>query len=435
MKRFIAILDFLAFILFGIIFAIGAFLILISYSGFKKKRNRSGKINRFTFAIFDLTSETYPSMREEALSDEYLFMEHSLYLDFNNNVNKSKNINGRIFFYSVAAHPDTGLYKAGFRKINMLLTELKVLIKAFSIVYRNNISFINAHDPHILGLNGLFIARLFRLPCILHLNSDFDMKYQGTGKISSPIFVSRGVERLFESVVIRSYDLIIADRNFYRKSRSFPNNCVKKYRAVGVRADRRHYSSLNSRRNLKGILGLDESKVLLYVGRLHPVKYPQDAIKAFVRIKKEIKDTAFLVIGTGVLKKSLEELVKINGLENSVSFLGSKSQEELIDIFHTADVLLAPHGGLTLVESALASTPIIAYDFDWHSEFLENGKMGYIVPFRDVDSMAQKAIEILTNEALRQKMSSYCREIAVSKCSRDRSLENEKKVYEELMRI
>lgn len=123
------------------------------------------------------------------------------------------------------------------------------------------------------------------------------------------------------------------------------------------------------------------------------------------------------------------------GLNDSVFFLGSKKNHDLINIFSTADVLLAPHGGLTLVESALASTPIVAYDFDWHSEFLEDGKMGYLVPFRDSEEMARRAVNILSDEGLHARMSDYCRTVALERCSRYRSVENERKVYEELLRV
>jgi len=433
MKTIIKIIDNLAFLLFGAIFAYLIFGVVVISACFKKRCHREGRVNKLSFAVFDLISNKYESMFEDALLNGYIARHCYVYLDFNNRVDRFENIRDKIFFYSIAAHPDTSVYNSGLTKVNMLLTEAKMLIRSCLIVWRNNINLIKAHDPHLLGLNGLIVAKLFRLPCVLHLNSDFDMKYRGTGKISSPILISRGLERFFESTVMCFYNLIMADRNFYSQSRHFSKKSAKRYRAFGVRVDRSHYKDPAERKDLKEKLGLTGNKIILYVGRLHPVKYPEDVLKAFGIIKKSINNAIMLMVGDGVLRDSLERMAREEGILDSIFFMGQKNYEELVDILHTADLLLAPHGGVTLVESALAATPIVAYDFDWHSEFLKDGEMGYIVPFRDFRGMAQKAIDILTDETLRSGMALRCRGVSYSDYSREASMERERKVYEELV--
>jgi glycosyltransferase involved in cell wall biosynthesis len=433
MKRALQILDIAAFAFFGIILALAAAIALSVLSLFKRRRREPGEVNELSFAVFDLISNKYSSMLEDALLNGYIANHHYIYLDFNHRHDRFEKIGDNIFFYSIAAHPGNALYNAGFYKTSMLLTELKALTRAFNIAKNGNISFVKAHDPHLLGFNGLLVARWFRLPCVLHMNSDFSMKYRGTGKTASSIFLSRGLEKLFESAMIGSYDLIMADRKFYSMSSSFPRRSLKKYRAFGVRVDRSHYSDPASRRDLRGILGLGDKKVLLYVGRLHPVKYPDDAIKAFSLIKKEIGEAVLLMAGSGILEDSLKDMAAREGLGESVRFLGPKRYEELIDLLYTADLLLAPHGGVTLVEAALASTPIVAYDFDWHSECLEDSRMGYLVPFRDVERMAEKAVRILKDGALRGEMGGYCRMAAMARYLRETSMKCEKEVYNDLL--
>lgn len=434
MKKVIQLCDRVAFALFGAIFGVMAATAFIALTFFKRKRDRPRAVNVLSFAICDLISNKYSSMLGDALLNGYTSKHYYIYLDFNNRHDRFENIENKIFFYSIAAHPDSILYNSGFTMMSMLFTELKILATAVRLARRENISFVKAHDPHLLGLNGLMVSRWFRRPCVLHMNSDFGMKYSGTGKTSSPIFISRGLEKLFESAIINAYDMVMADRKFYSGSASFPKRSLKKYRAFGVRVDSAHYTDPDVRRNLKAALGLDGKKILLYVGRFHPVKYPDDAIKAFTIVKRSVDDAVLLMVGSGVLEESLKNMVRQERLQGSVLFLGSKKYEELIDILYTADLLLAPHGGVTLVESALASTPIVAYDFDWHTEFLEDGKMGYIVPFRNVEMMAKKAIELLKDETLCENMGLYCRKIAVLKHSRERSLDAERRLYESIVR-
>lgn len=435
MRRLSYILDLALFVILGACLALVAVLSICVLSLFKRRARVRGDINELSFAIFDLIGGSSPSMFEDALTGGYIANHHYIYLDYTHRHDRFEKIGGRIFFHSIAAHPDSALYNSGFRKLSMLLTELRAMARAFHIAGRNNISFVKAHDPHLLGLNGLLVARWFRLPCVLHMNSDFGMKYRGTGRTSSSIFVSRGLEKLFESTVISAYDLVMADRIFYSQSCNFPKRCIGKYRPFGVRVDRLHYTDPASRRDLRETLGLSGKKILLYVGRLHPVKYPDDAIRAMSFINREIGDAVLLMAGAGVLEERLKEMAEREGIRESVRFLGPRRYEELIDLLYTADLLLAPHGGVTLVESALAATPIVAYDFDWHPECLEDSKMGYLVPFRDFEQMARKAVAVLKDDALREEMGSYCRAVAVKKYLRESSVEKEKSIYADLLKI
>lgn len=433
MKRVVAAIDILAFIFFGTIFILSLFVILAATSLSRKKRFDGRPIKRFSFPVFDLISNKYPSMFEDTLLGGYISEDHYIYLDFAHTEDRFENILDKIYFHSIAAHPDERIYKAGFFRIRALMTEMKILMMASYIVQRRNIAFIKAHDPHLLGLNALVLARLFRLPCALHLNSDFDMKYIGTGRTSSSLFGSRALERAFENFVMSGYDIIMADREFYRKSACFPRKALSKYRAFGVRVDRTHYTPSSSRRDLKSAMGLGGRKVLLYVGRLHPVKYPEDAIRAFGLVKREIREAALVLVGSGILREFLEEIVKKEHLDDSVFFLGSKNYEELTDILYTADILIAPHGGVTLVESALASTPVVAYDFDWHSEFLEDAKMGFLVPFKDVKAMAGACIKLFKDAPMMERFGEYARRTAMVNNDRQASMKREKDVYEELL--
>lgn len=433
MKFIIKVIDAISFLIFGAIFFLGAASLLAIGSILGKRRPGRRPVNRLSFAICDLVNNKYDGMYEDLFLGDYIDRDYYLYMDYSGNKDGTERLQGRITFHSLAVHPLRGLYSIGFKMVNMLIVELKALLWAFNAMSRDDISIVKSHDPHILGLNALLMARIFRLPFVLHLNSDFESKYKGLRRTSSPIFVSRKLERVFEKFIMSSADLIMADRNFYRNSCYFPNSCKHKYRAFGVRVAKRHYADLSLRKDMRSEMNLPDKKVLIYAGRLHSIKFPEDAIRAMSIIRKSVPDSVLVMAGDGPLRKDLEQFVESQGLGDSVVFMGSVSNDCLTDLFYTADVLLAPHGGVTLLEAALASTPIVAYDFDWHPEIIEDGKMGYVVPFRDYGCLARKAITILEDENLRSSMRSHCRQTAASKYSRSKSIENEKSIYKELV--
>ncbi|MFC1576704.1 glycosyltransferase, partial [Candidatus Omnitrophota bacterium] len=179
---------------------------------------------------------------------------------------------------------------------------------------------------------------------------------------------------------------------------------------------------------------IDGKDVVLYVGRLHRVKHVCDLIHAFKKIYENNKNAVLLIAGEGVLESTLKSMVEENALGKSVLFLGSKNGKELANLFSTVDVVVQPHGGQVLLEAALAATPCVVYDFDWHREFVEDGKMGFIVPFRDTEKLAEETQKLLRNKELKRQMGFYSREVATVKYSREKSIENEGAVFRESVR-
>ncbi|MFH1996800.1 MAG: glycosyltransferase family 4 protein [Candidatus Omnitrophota bacterium] len=435
MKRVVTAIDHMLFFFCSAISAVVLSAVFLVTLVRRRRATGSDRPKRLSFAVYDLTSEAYPCLRQEALLDNYFSEEHSLYIDFERPSDESGRIDTGIFNYRIVAHPARGLYAAGFKKTQALLTEWKALLTACAIVRKRGIDVVRAHDPHFLGMNGILVARLFGIPSILHMNSDFDEKYRGTGRTATPaIFVSRSSERFFERLIMRFYDRITADREYYRTSKSFPKDCIGKYRAFGVRVHEAHYAEKNGRKNMKEQLGVGGRDVLLYVGRLHSVKYPRDAIEALRFLKEKRPKSALIMVGEGAMRSELEEQVRRYRLQNDVVFLGSRKPDELVDIYHTSDVVIAPHGGVTLVEAALASKPVVAYDFDWHAEFLRNGEMGFMVPFGDVWGLAEAVSTLLNDRLMRERFGARAREIAETNNSRRASLDREKGIYRELLR-
>src|SRR3989338_6951426 len=133
-KIIISMLDFFIFIIFGFVFIITVFAVLATARFFKRKRYAGGGIGRFSFVISDPTGAKNDVIAEEALLRGFLSKDFSLYLNFSESKDRYEEIiPGRVYFYSVAAHPDNAVYKSGFRKVSSLLVELKLLRKAFDI--------------------------------------------------------------------------------------------------------------------------------------------------------------------------------------------------------------------------------------------------------------------------------------------------------------
>ena len=105
--------------------------------------------------------------------------------------------------------------------------------------------------------------------------------------------------------------------------------------------------------------------LLLYCGKLIPVKAPQLLLSAYAALRRSGVAAALVLAGDGPLRPALQEWVRADGVPD-VHFLGFKNQSELPALYAAADVLVLPSQretfGIVVVEAQNAGLPVIASD-------------------------------------------------------------------------
>jgi glycosyltransferase involved in cell wall biosynthesis len=435
MRIALKLLDILVFYILGPI--LGLIGLCYIYAGrlFRKKAlKKENPVNRLTFCIMDLEKDK-SDLDENMLLRGAISKQIGVFFDFESDEDSACEISDDITSYRFSVHKKAGIAGQGFRKTGALFNLVKNIFFLKGVARAARINCVESHEAVFLGFVGLVFSRMLGTPFVLHLNTSYEMKYRGTGHISVRSLRFRKIERWLEYMACRLADVIVADRPFYKNLPFFPKECAKKYVTTGIKVEKEHYKNLSARKNLKEILRLNCRDIILYSGRLHPVKYVRDLIETFKEIREENKNASLLIAGEGILENELKETAKKYGLGDNVLFLGPKTQEELANLYFTADVMVQPHGGQVLLEGALAGTPSVVYDFDWHGEFVEDGKTGFIVPFGDTDALAAKTLQLLSDKQLRDRMGALSRESALGRYSRENSIENEGAVYSKVLRI
>jgi glycogen(starch) synthase len=115
---------------------------------------------------------------------------------------------------------------------------------------------------------------------------------------------------------------------------------------------------------IKQELELNSQKIILFVGRLSPIKGPHLLIQAIPRIIKKFPDVIFLFIGEGPLSSCLHQMVRDLNIAQFVKFLGFISNSEMPKYFALADLCVMPSlyepFGLVALESLASGTPLLA---------------------------------------------------------------------------
>ena len=147
--------------------------------------------------------------------------------------------------------------------------------------------------------------------------------------------------------------------------------------------------------------------VILFCGKLINVKRPQDLLKAFANLQKDLK-ASLVFMGDGVLRGDLKKTVEDLKIEN-VYFMGFKNQTEMPELYTIADVFVLPSSfepwGLVVNEAMCFGLPVIVSNSVGASkDLIKNGINGFTFETGDIKSL-QKSLEyILKNKNLMETM-------------------------------
>ena len=161
-------------------------------------------------------------------------------------------------------------------------------------------------------------------------------------------------------------------------------------------------------------LNKHKENMLIAVGRFSdPRKNITMLIEAFNLIYEKNREAKLYVVGKKPNNEKLYDFCDYPCIENIV-FTGQLSSADLTALYRRASVMLIPsyQEGLGIVglEALLHGTPVIATMCGGPEDFIIEGRNGYLVPIDDARAMAEKALALLSNHALRSQLSAYARD-------------------------
>lgn len=155
--------------------------------------------------------------------------------------------------------------------------------------------------------------------------------------------------------------------------------------------------------------GLAGSKVLLTVARLWSgdiYKGVDVTIRALPTIAQQFPDVKYLVIGRGDDQPRLAKLAEELGVADRVVFAGFVPTADLMAHYRLADAYIMPSQegfGIVYLEAMACGIPVLSGDADGSADPLQDGELGWRVPHRDANAVAQACLEMLTEIAKRER--------------------------------
>ncbi|NEQ99553.1 MAG: glycosyltransferase family 4 protein [Cyanothece sp. SIO2G6] len=124
-------------------------------------------------------------------------------------------------------------------------------------------------------------------------------------------------------------------------------------------------------------------------------------LRALPTIQQAIPGAQYLIIGRGDDQPRLAQLAQDLGVADDVVFAGFVPTEELREHYRLADVYVMPSQegfGIVYLEAMACGIPVISGDADGSADPVQEGRVGWRVPHRDPEAVAQACIEVLQGQ-------------------------------------
>jgi len=178
-----------------------------------------------------------------------------------------------------------------------------------------------------------------------------------------------------------------------------------------------------------------DKPVLLYVGRLDKEKRIDMILRALPDISR-VTSAHLMLAGIGKEKRNLEELTEKLGIQQAVTFTGFVPDEDLQNIYNAADLFvtagIAELQSIVTMEALASGLPVVAVNAMALPELVHDGENGYLFSDGNSQMFAQKVIAILSDQAMRAKMSQRSLEI-IKDHDINRTIEKYESIYSEIL--
>ena len=161
-------------------------------------------------------------------------------------------------------------------------------------------------------------------------------------------------------------------------------------------------------------LGLDDRPVLLWVGRMAPIKGLDTLLDTVARLREGRRDMRLLVVGgdadepTSGHETSLRHRIARLGLVDSVRFVGPQPQSVLPLYYAAADLTVLPSYyesfGMVALEAMACGSPVIASRVGGLITTIRDGVTGFLVPDGDVGALAERIESLVADPELRWRL-------------------------------
>lgn len=278
------------------------------------------------------------------------------------------------------------------------------LLEIMEFADREQFDVVHISTPGPMGLMGLLVSRMLRIPALATYHTDFPAYAQDLTRDHRAV---RGTMQYLRWFYGRTDGLFARSREYQSSLRGMGmENCHLIHPAI----DCARFSAGKKNEGIWEKLKVNRPHRLLYVGRLSAEKNLDLLATAFALLCEKRKDVALVLAGDGPSRSKLQK--QLAGLP--AWFVGQQGDQELASLYASADLLVFPSRtdtlGQVVLEALSCGLPALVSSDGGPQELVEDGTTGMVLPPTNAGAWASAIGSLLDDPALRRKMGQAARE-------------------------
>ena len=321
-----------------------------------------------------------------------------------------------IHYISTASHLTT---RRGGRRVSNYV----ILVSMFWFLwrYRNHYQILHFHEGKHFVIPGLFMQRFFAKKVII--------KMRNSGEWSDFRLIERfylPFERPFITTALRKANKVV----------SLNPEAADELSAEGYTTDQ--VAHMLNGIDVKAFSAretytLGQPVKLLFLGRLDAQKGIYTLLQAISRLNR--KDVEVIALGDGPERETLETEVEALGIKDRIHFLGRVSN--VPNFLQQADIFVLPSfaEGISnaLLEALSCGLPSIVADISGNQMVVTDQQDAWFFPPGDAEALAKGLDQLITDDALRQRLGQAARQTVLNRFSMDKVAKDYMALYTELI--
>jgi len=154
-------------------------------------------------------------------------------------------------------------------------------------------------------------------------------------------------------------------------------------------------------------LGIDADHVVLFAGRLDPIKGLDSLLAVTARLRERLPGRVKVIVvggqvGGGPSLRAYQRAATAHGVDDIVEFRGTVPQRRLPAYYSAADVLAVPSAyesfGMAALEAMACGTPAVAFRVGGLATTIADGRTGFLASPGSFDSYLDRLATALTSD-------------------------------------
>jgi len=189
-----------------------------------------------------------------------------------------------------------------------------------------------------------------------------------------------------------------------------------------------------------GVNRFDVDSIILFVGRINPIKGLEFLFKSFSQLIRDRKFSRvlFLIVGEDQNYWShLQSLQSFKEIKPHIVWVSNPTRRDIINAFHLADIFVltsvfehCPH---VIHEAGACKLPVIATRVGGIPGVIKDGKTGLLVDYDNINQLLSRIKMLLTNEELRNRLGQALFEQTAKKYSWDVVTRKHEQLYKSII--